>query len=124
MRVVVIGASNKPDRYSYKAIHNLLAAGHQVLPVHPKLAEVQGLKVSASPEELLPVASGEEIDTVTLYVNADRSSQLAEQILALKPRRIIFNPGAENPGLLAQARSQGIEGVEACTLVMLATGQF
>ena len=119
MNVAVIGASNKEHRYSYKAVKLLLEKGHAVFPVHQRVKEVEGMKVYPSIVDI-----EEEIDTVTLYVSADISSQIAEDILSKHPRRIIFNPGAENPDLEKKAREAGVETVNACTLVMLSTSQF
>lgn len=119
MIVAVLGASDKADRYSYKAVAKLLENGHKVYPIHPALESVQGLSVIKN-----IAALPEQIDTLTLYVNAQVSSAQAEQIIAAKPRRIIFNPGAENPDLMARATAVGIDCEQACTLVMLATKQF
>lgn len=119
MNVMVIGASNKPERYSYMAVERLLIAGHQVFPVHPRLVDVLGLSVFASVAEVK-----EPIHTVTLYVNAETSSKMAADILALNPKRILFNPGAENKALFDEAKKKGLEVKEACTLVLLSTGQF
>lgn len=118
-RVVVLGASQKPDRYSNKAIHMLLEHGHEVIPVHPKLDEVEGLKVVHDLAEI----SG-AVDTLTLYVGADASSKIADAITKLHPKRVIFNPGAENPELALRLRQAGIDYEQACTLVLLRTGQF
>ena len=93
--------------------------GYRAIPVNPAFSEVLGEKCFGS-------ISGvqEPIDTVTLYLGAACSSPLIQDIIAAKPRRIIFNPGAENSELAAEAQSHGIEVAEGCTLVMLATGQF
>ena len=119
MTVAVLGASDNPERYSNKAVRFLLEKGHEVFPVHPSLKEIDGLKVYASLKDL-----PKPIDTLTLYLSEERSSMVASEILALKPRRIIFNPGAENPGLEAKAAAEGIKTLEACTLVLLRTDQF
>lgn len=119
MNVAVLGASDKPDRYSYRAIELLSQKGHRVFPVHPRLGAIQGLKVFPSLSQV-----PEPIDTLTLYVNSKLSSKLTAEILGARPKRIIFNPGAENPALAEKAASQGIQTAEACTLVMLRTGQF
>lgn len=119
MNVAVIGASNKPDRYSYQALMLLKEKGHAVFPVHQRIKEVEGMLVYPSIQEI-PQA----IDTVSMYVAADISSLLGDEIIKKAPRRIIFNPGAENPELAAKARTRGIAAVNACTLVMLRTGQF
>ena len=119
MKVAVIGASDKQDRYSYKAVMLLKEKGHEVFPVHPRVKEIEGQKVYASVKDI-PAA----IDTVTLYVGADISSRLEAELLAVHPGRMIFNPGAENRDLASKARGRGIMTVDACTLVMLTTGQF
>ncbi len=119
MNVAVIGASDKPHRYAYQAVMLLKEKGHTVFPVHQRVREIEGMAVFPS---VLNIR--EDIDTVTLYVGRDVSSGLARDILAKNPRRIIFNPGAENPDLEKQAREKGIETLEACTLVMLRTGKF
>lgn len=119
MNVAVIGASNKPDRYSYKAVMLLKEKGHTVFPVHQRIAEIEGLKVYPSIKDV-----PQPVDTVSMYVAADISDKIAEDILAVKPRRIIFNPGAENESLANKAQSQNIKPINACTLVMLRTNQF
>lgn len=117
--VAVVGASPKPERYSNKAVRLLRDYGHAVLPVNPAQREIEGLPVTARIDEL-----PRGIDTVTLYVGPEHSGDLLEPLLALKPRRVIFNPGAENPALEAGLRAAGIGVEEACTLVLLRTGQF
>jgi uncharacterized protein len=119
MNVAVIGASDNPGRYSYMAVKLLQEKGHTVFPVHQRVKEIDGLKVYPSVKEI-----SAKIDTVSMYVAADISTKLAGDILAMKPWRIIFNPGAENPGLERQANDHGIKIFNACTLVMLKTGKF
>lgn len=119
MNTAVIGASDKEDRYSYKALKLLQEHGHQVYAVHPRVKTIDGVSVY---KELKDVT--DPIDTLTMYVAADVSSGMAESILNAKPRRIIFNPGAENAELEAKAKAAGIMTLNACTLVMLNTGQF
>ncbi len=119
MNVAVIGASDKPERYSYQAVKLLAEKGHQVYPVHQRIKTIEGLPVLASIKDI-----PEALDTVTLYVAADISNGLTEDILRSNPKRIIFNPGAENPELAKKAQAKGIKTLEACTLVMLRTGQF
>ena len=119
MKVAVIGASDNPGRYSYMAIMLLKEKGHAVFPVHPKLKEVEGIKVYPSVKDI-----PERMDTLSLYVSEDLSNKIKEDLLSASPRRIIFNPGAENPALEAAAREKGIETLEACTMVMLRTNQF
>ena len=119
MNVAVIGASDHPDRYSYMAVMLLKEKGHTWFHVHPKLQQIGGMKVYPSVKDV-PAP----VDTLSLYVSEDLSNKIVDDLLKASPRRIIFNPGAENPALEARAREKGIETLEACTLVMLKTGQF
>ena len=119
MKVVVIGASDKPQRYSYQAAILLNEKGHKVYPVHRRIKEIDGIKVLSSIKDI-----SEDIDTVTMYVGQDVSDLIGEDIIEKKPKRIIFNPGAENPNLENKAKKEGIKTINACTLVMLKTGQF
>lgn len=118
MKTVVIGASNNPERYSYKAVKALLAHQHEVVPVSNKKAEVLGLNIQTT--EVVE----ESVDTVTLYVGPANQNFYKEYILATKPRRVIFNPGTENPEMEELLEKNGIEVEEACTLVLLSTGQY
>jgi predicted CoA-binding protein len=117
--VAILGASPKPDRYAYQALQLLHEYGHRTLPVNPAFDEILGEKcyprISDAPGP---------IDTVTLYLSEARSTPIIDEIIGVKPRRIIMNPGAENSILAATAKDAGIEVVEGCTLVMLRTGQF
>jgi len=119
MNIAVIGASNKPDRYSYKAIKLLEEKGHTVFPVHPRIKEIEGQKVYASIADIKA-----SLDTVTFYVAANISDNIANDVLAKNPQRVIFNPGAENEALFQKAKAAGIRTLNACTLVLLKTGQF
>jgi predicted CoA-binding protein len=119
MRVAVLGASDKPDRYSYKAVVRLLEHGHQVFPVHPAVREIEGIPVLKSLSNLPGT-----VDTITVYLSPERSDSIAGDLLESGARRVIFNPGAENPDLAARLQDKGVEVAEACTLVLLATGQF
>lgn len=119
MDVALIGATNKPDRYAFQAMKLLLERGHRVHLVHPRLEEIEGLKVYRKVREIQEV-----IHTMTLYVGAPRSTAMMEEILNCRPQRIIFNPGAENEGLEERAGNEGIVTVRGCTLVMLKTNQF
>lgn len=118
-RVAILGASSDPDRYAFKAQRLLKAHGHRVVPVSPKESVVDGDAAVASLGEI----EG-PVDTLTLYVRPAISDDYREQILALKPARVIFNPGTENPGLEKALAAAGIDCREACTLVMLRAGQF
>lgn len=118
-RVVVLGASPKPERYSNKAMRLLQQHGHEVTPIHPAIKEIEGIAVLASLAEV-----AQPIDTVTMYVGAARSNDLADSMIAAAPRRVIFNPGSENPALAEKLTAAGIEVEEACTLILLNTEQF
>lgn len=117
--VVVLGATPKEDRYANQAMKLLLEHGHRPIPVNPAFHEVLGENCYASIADV-----PKPIDTVTLYLGEARSEPLIAEILEANPRRIIFNPGAENPHLAREAQSRGIEALKACTLVLLRTGQF
>jgi predicted CoA-binding protein len=119
MNVAVVGASNKPDRYSYKALRMLREKGHRPFPVHPALKEVDGLPVSPSLR-----AIPEPVDTITIYLSARNQQPIAEELLNSTARRVIFNPGTENPELAEQLRQRGKHVLCACTLVLLTTNQF
>jgi predicted CoA-binding protein len=119
MNVVIIGASNKPQRYSYQAVMLLKEAGHKVFPVHPHIGEIGGIVVYEAIQDI-PA----HIDTVTMYVGKKASNGMIDSVLNKAPRRIIFNPGAENEILRELAKDRGIEVVNACTLVLLRTGRF
>jgi predicted CoA-binding protein len=117
--VAILGASPKPARYAYRAMELLREHGHRTIPINPAYDEVLGEKCYPSIVDL-----PDKIDTVTLYLGKARSDPLIDEIVSVKPRRIIMNPGAENDDLRAKARAHGIEVVEDCTLVMLRTGTF
>ena len=118
--VLVLGASDRPERYAYQALTKLRQAGHTVIPVHPKLHTIDDIPVVA---ELTEIEAG-AVDTVTVYVNPSISEPLAEALIALKPTRVLLNPGTESAVLKAALSQAGILTEEACTLVLLATGQF
>ena len=118
-RVVVLGASPKPARYANRAVRELIAGGYVVIPVHPKIREIEGLPVVHKLSTI-----HERVHTLTLYVGPERSRGLAADILRLNPGRVILNPGTESDELETQLRARHIECLHACTLVMLRTGQF
>ena len=119
MKTLIIGASNKKQRYSYKAFCRLREKGYEVVLSHPKIKSIDGVEVFGNLKDI-----NQKIDTVTLYVNKGISSKMSDDILSLKPRRIIFNPGTENEELKRKAEEAEIECVYGCTLVMLASGQY
>jgi len=117
--VAVLGASSNPDRYSYKAVEALAEVGYPVFPVHPSEKPVNGLRCYPS-----LCAIGEPLDTITVYLSEKNSTLLIEEITESAPRRVILNPGAENDELKSRCESAGIKVQEACTLVLVSTGQF
>ncbi len=117
--VLVVGASAKEDRYSNKAMKMLEEYNHNPIPLAPAGGIILGRKVRTRLEDV-----EETIDTVTLYIGAARQAELVDALISKQPRRIIFNPGAENPDLYPRLEAAGIAVVEACTLVLLRTRQF
>jgi predicted CoA-binding protein len=117
-KTLVLGASDNPDRYSFLAINRLRGKGHPVVAIGQRPVQVGDVAIETQKQPFTGV------DTVTLYLNPTRQKEYYDYILSLHPKRIIFNPGAENPELAALARSNGIQPMEACTLVLLSTGQF
>jgi hypothetical protein len=120
--VLIIGASDKQDRYSYKAMNLLAEHGHMPVLMHPKLKEIKGTPVYNSLEAI--VSEGLKIDTVTMYVNPSISAGLQKELVSLNPNRVIFNPGTENPELQKLLNDNQIATEDACTLVLLNTNQF
>lgn len=114
----MLGASDNPARYSFLALQKLRKAGHEVIGIGKKEAKVGDIAVRAAMQPL------KDVHTVTLYLNPVNQRQYYDYILALHPKRIIFNPGAENSELQQLAESRGIATMNACTLVLLSTGQY
>lgn len=117
--VAVLGASHKPERYSNQAVRMLKEYGHEVIPVTPGRKEIEGLPVISD----LQGING-PVDTLTVYVGPQRSGQMLDAIVGLKPGRVILNPGTESPELEQTLDQAGIPWMHACTLVMLRTKQF
>ncbi|WP_166332419.1 CoA-binding protein [Sphingobacterium chungjuense] len=117
-KTLILGASTNPARYSYLVANKLTRKGHTIVNVGLKQGSVAGVEIE--PAETVHT----DIDTITLYVGPRNQAVYYDYILDTKPRRLIMNPGTENPELSEKATAAGIEVVEACTLVMLNTGQF
>lgn len=116
-KTLVLGASEKTDRYSNMAVRRLLAHNKDVVAVGQKEGQIEDVKIFKEiPNDIY--------DTITLYLNPKNQEPYYDQILNLNPRRIIFNPGTENPELVKKANEAGIYCQEACTLVLLSTGQY
>ena len=118
-RVAILGASPKEDRYSFKAFRLLKEHGFAPIPVHPAGHGIDDVTALRSLDDI----SG-TVDTLTVYVGAAISDGEADRILKLRPRRVIFNPGAENEALAEKLERAGIEVVRWCTLVMLRSSMF
>ena len=116
---LIIGASHKPHRFAFKALEALQAHQHSVLLFSPKGGEIAGLPVYSTLTSI-----DEAVDTVTLYVNPQRLSPLLSDIIALSPRRVIFNPGTESVEAYKRLKQAGIEPIVDCTLIMLQRDQF
>ncbi len=117
--IVVLGASNKPHRYANKAIRLLLEYGYRVVPVHPRLENIEGLVVKHRLEHIR-----EPVDTLTLYVGPERSEGMVTDIVKLNPARVILNPGTESDTLELALLRADIPFVKDCTLLMLEQGRF
>jgi len=117
-KTLVIGASTNPDRYSYRAVNMLVGKGHSVLAIGQKAGEVAGVKIQT---KAIPVKN---IDTITLYLNPGRQRDYYNYIIEAKPKRVVFNPGTENPELYQLLELNDIQVEVACTLVLLATNQY
>ncbi|MCE2611503.1 CoA-binding protein [Flavobacteriaceae bacterium D16] len=117
-RTLVFGASLKPNRYSYYAIERLVASGIETRAFGIREGQVSGVQVNNTLDGL------EGIHTVTLYLNPSRQQEYYKAILALKPQRVIFNPGTENSEFARMLEAKGVAAENSCTLVLLATNQY
>ncbi|MEM5564669.1 CoA-binding protein [Psychroserpens sp. AS72] len=117
-KTLVIGASLKPERYSNIAINRLTSYNHDVVAIGLREGNVAGITIDTN---LMPY---KDIDTVTLYLNPQRQKAYYDYIIGLHPKRIIFNPGTENPEFQNLLKQEGIYFEEACTLVLLSTNQY
>jgi hypothetical protein len=117
-KTLILGATPDSSRYAYLAANRLVRTGHPIVNVGIKKGEVAGVPIEKA-EEI-----HSDIDTITLYIGTQNQPPLYDYILATNPKRIIFNPGTENPELRRLARERGIETLSACTLVMLSTGEY
>lgn len=115
---VVIGASENPQRYSFLAVSRLRANGHPVIAIGKRAGQIGDTPIITEHPDVPGV------DTVTLYLNPTLQQEYYDYIFSLRPNRIIFNPGTENTELIKLATERGIKAQEACTLVLLSTGQY
>ena len=117
-KTLVIGASENTQRYSNLAVKKLLAYNHPVIALGKQAGKIDQIDILTDKQPF------EDIDTITIYLNPVNQQSYYEYILSLHPKRIIFNPGTENPDEYDRLKIAGIEPMEACTLVLLRTGQF
>ncbi len=118
MKVLVLGASLNPRRYSHHAVNLLVEKGHEVIGIGSTEGSLGTVNISSELKE------EQDIHTVTLYINPDIQEEYYDKIIALKPQRVIFNPGSENPELVDLLRKNKIAYSFSCTLVMLRTESF
>jgi len=117
-KTIVLGASDNPERYSFLAVQKLTKYNHPVIAIGRKAGMIGGVPI------ITDHPSQKEVDTITLYLNPSLQKEYYDYILSLHPKRIIFNPGTDNEELVEMATEKGIQAIEACTLVMLNTGQY
>ena len=117
-KTLVLGASANPLRYSNLAVNRLASKGHDVTAIGKRAGKIGDVEIITEQKKI------EGLDTITLYLNANNQKQYYDYIISQKPKRIIFNPGAENDELAGLAKKAGILTQEACTLVLLSTGQY
>jgi hypothetical protein len=117
-KTLVLGASTRPERYAFMAVDSLVTKGHAVVAIGQTQGEVSGVKIQT---KQIPLKN---IDTVTLYLNPARQREYYNYIIGLKPKRVIFNPGTENPEFYQLLKANSIKTEVACTLVLLSTNQF
>lgn len=117
-KTLILGASDDPSRYAYLALNQLRAKGHPVQAIGKKKATVLDVDIETEKRAV------DDIDTVTLYLNRYNQKEYYDYIVSLHPKRIIFNPGTENEELEKLAKDNGIVPMQACTLVLLSTGQY
>ncbi|MBS3739610.1 MAG: CoA-binding protein [Psychroflexus sp.] len=118
LKTLIIGASDKPQRYAYKALQLLQKYRHEVFAIGRREMNIDGIKVHSNQPDF------KDIHTVTLYLNAKNQQDYYDYIISLKPERVIFNPGTENPDFYPKLRAENIKIEEACTLVLLSTNQY
>jgi predicted CoA-binding protein len=117
-KTLILGATTNRERYAYKAAHKLTNAGHPIIPVGIKKGIVFGKQIVNDWQEF------EGIDTVTLYIGPERQNDYYQKIISIKPKRVLFNPGTENPYFQSMLTKSGIYFEEACTLILLSLDKY
>lgn len=117
-KTLIIGASTNTERYAYKAAEKLLSHNHKIYMIGSRAGTLFNMEITT---QLLPYP---DVDTVTMYVGPKNQTGYYDYIISLKPRRVIFNPGTENPEFTALLELNGIEHENACTLVLLSTNSY
>lgn len=118
-KTLIIGASTSPERYANRAARQLKAHGHDIVMIGRSEGEVAGEPILTGKPTL-----AHDIDTVTLYLAPQHQPDWYEYVESLQPKRVVFNPGTENPSFAQRLEHRGIEALEACTLVMLSLGNY
>lgn len=119
-KTVIVGATTNPSRYAFMAAERLIECSHEIVPVGVKSGEVLGVPIlNIGSRPLI-----KDVNTITLYIGPQHQKEHYEYLLSLKPKRVIFNPGTENAEFEKKVEESGAEALEACTLVMLSTGQY
>ncbi|MFN8354990.1 MAG: CoA-binding protein [Spirosomataceae bacterium] len=118
-KTLIIGASTNPTRYSFLAANRLVKHGHEIVQIGRATGQVAGEAILTGKPEL-----PHDIDTVTLYISPQHQAEWYDYVLTLQPKRVIFNPGTENPDFENLLESHHIEALEACTLVLLSIGNY
>ena len=119
-KTVIIGATTNPSRYAYLAADNLREKNIEFVPVGIKKGNLFGKEIL----DLKQHPDVADVDTITLYINPANQREWYDYFFKLKPKRVVFNPGTENPELEKMLEEKNIEALEACTLVLLRTGQY
>lgn len=118
MKTLVLGASTKPERYSYKAIKMLRKYGHTVVAIGNRIGQIDDVFIIKE----TPILN--DVNTIAMYLSPSNQKVYYDYIISLKPKRIIFNPGTENPELYNLAEKHNIEVIEWCVLVMLSSNKY
>jgi predicted CoA-binding protein len=117
-KTLVIGASTNPSRYSHKAVISLKKNGHEIIAYGRKTGMIDSVPI------VTEIPDGAQVDTITVYISKENQNDLLHIIKKVRPNRVIFNPGSENFDIVPEITAIGIESIEACTLVMLSTGNY